>query len=215
MNLNPMGDLNYTMEQIHEERLKQLAQDPKNRVYTYETDSVERNMSADECRNQIMAIWKYVKGRRQADPNIKTLNLREEIQTMTQDQLTSIQGNGYRKIQNEGDIVYIESEKKTQSPNETIWKEFITTHPKIFEFTTSPLMTEEMFKQGILKLLYIKKQEECGAIVNSHEAKKQVAQYLASIFARPDIDPKNTTAFMEEKTQQEKEYQRKIDAREI
>ena len=203
-NLNPMGELNYTMEQIHEERLKQLAQDPKNRVYTYEADTVERNMSADECRNHILAIWKYVKGRRQADPTIKTLDLRNEIQTMTNDRLTTIQANGY--------ILVGDPEQQDES---FLWKEFIATHPKIFEFTTSPLMTEEMFKQGILKLLYIKKQEECGAISNSHEAKKQVAQYLASIFARPDIDPKNTTAFMEQKTQQEKEYQQKIDAREI
>lgn len=203
--MNPMGELNYTMEQIHEERLRQLAQDPKNRVYTYEADTVERNMSADECRNHIMAIWKYVKGRRQADPSIKTLDLREEIQTMTREKLTRMQASEYNKEKT--DIV--------QNNNTFIWKEFLDSHPKIYEFTTSPLMTEEMFKQGILKLLYIKKQEECGAIANSHEAKKQVAQYLASIFARPDIDPKNTTAFMEEKTQQEKEYQQKIDAREI
>lgn len=62
-----MDNLKQSTEFFHEERLKELAADPKNRVYKYEYDQVLRVMTADECRPIVKQMYAKVKTLRSQD----------------------------------------------------------------------------------------------------------------------------------------------------
>ena len=170
-------------EYFHKERLRELAKDPRNRVYEYEYDTVEDKMPSTECRNIMNEMRTYMKGMRRENADIATKVLRKKLRE---------RNDRWKKFADEHPMIF----------------SYITWPPRFF--THLPLNYEQFYNL-ILKLVYTVYLSENGHFKKADEEKNDVSEKLKSIFVREDVNAEQMDSIANEREELKETFERLIE----